>query len=139
MKSTINSLLLTAFITILISSCKKEEDKTTTIATGSANPVVKIKQPSFGSEVHHDDSLSIEVSISHTEELHDYLATIKYGDKDSVLWKYAGHSHDKSFTYKTKWKNNVTRHVDSMVFKFEIEDHEGRKGSAERKFHAHLK
>lgn len=100
--NNIKTLIILLLNFSIFSSCKdnhEHDDETVT---------VQIVSPAANTTHNEKDTLWIKVNLSTTTELHEYLIEIKNLTTDSVVYKYEGHSHQKSVSTNLWWLPQVS-------------------------------
>ncbi len=124
-----NICAFAAFTTILFfSACNNEKE--------DPLPQIAVESPIEGATIEFGDTVHIEVNITHTEALHEYLVELKNADDDIVLFSEGEHSHDTEAHVHNHWVNNVATHTD-MELNVTAIDHANRTSTRTVHFHCH--
>ncbi|NUO02935.1 MAG: hypothetical protein HUU01_20190 [Saprospiraceae bacterium] len=123
------SFALAAFAAILFfSACDNDKE--------NPLPEITIESPAEGTTFEFGDTVHIEVDITHTEELHEYLAELKKVSDGTVLFSTGEHSHSTEVHVHEHWVNNVTSHSD-MELVVTATDHTDKTSTKKVHFHCH--
>lgn len=105
-----------------LSSCKKDDH---VHDNDHAEPTITFQSPTQGARLSESDTLWLRVNISSEDDLHDYIIEVtKVADGLSV-YKYDGHSHNKSVTTNLYFMPNVSADTE-MKLLVKTLDHNGK-------------
>lgn len=124
------SFALIAFGAILFfSACDNDKEDT-------GLPQIVIESPEEGTTFELGDTVHIEVDITHTAELHEYLVELKKASDGTVLFSEGEHSHSTEAHVHDHWVNNVSDHTD-MELVVTATDHNDKTNTKKVHFHCH--
>jgi len=119
----------------VVTSCKKDDENTTSTPTVTAT--ITVDEPLAGTTYALGDTVFVHVNITCPTEMHGYDAYILNETSGDTVWTSAVHDHGTSFHIDSLWVNDVTDHSD-MLLHIEAEiDHDGNTTEKEVAFHCH--
>ena len=117
----------TAFGAVALFACKKEE--------GDNLPKITINSPESAKEYDGGDSLLLDFSVTHDDDLHMVTGILSYnGISDTV---FDEHAHTTSLSVSEKIKLPVVSAHTEARFKVIAEDHNELEAEKEVEFHIH--
>lgn len=117
----------TALGAVALFACKKEE--------GDDLPKITINSPEQGKEYDGLDSVLLDFSVTHSDDLHMVTGILIYGGKNDTV--FDEHAHTTSLEVSEKIRlPNVATHTDA-IFKVVAEDHNEMEAKKEVEFHIH--
>lgn len=123
------SFALAAFAVILFfSACDNDKE--------NPLPVITIESPAEGTTFEFGDTVHIELDITHTAELHEYLVELKKASDGTVLFSTGDHCDCTEAHIHEHWMNNVASHTD-MELVVTATDHTDKTSTKTVHFHCH--
>jgi hypothetical protein len=117
---TIAVLVFSAFF--VLTGCKKDDH---VHDDDHAEPTITFQSPTQGARLNETDTLWLRVNLASEDDLHDYILEVtKIADGVSV-YKYDGHSHNKSVTTNLYFMPNVEADTE-MKLLVKTLDHNGK-------------
>jgi hypothetical protein len=118
---TIKTTMLFLAIIFILNGCKKDDP----IHDVYAEPTITFLSPTQGSRLSESDTLWLRVNISSEDDLHDYIIEVTRLSDGASVYKYDGHSHNKSVTTNLYFMPNVATDTD-MKLLVKTLDHNGK-------------
>lgn len=129
MKKLIFSLLFLASFSVILSSCKKDEEETDTNA-----PLITVSSPSESAMFMNGDTVFIKANVTDAS-LHELLVKIQNTGTSEVVFTATPVVHDLTeYNLDTYWVSNVSDHS-NMLLSIEAIDHNDNSSSKTVHFH----
>ena len=124
-------------LSILVVSCKKDEEAPADEHSHGASATITIYDPIADSTYEMGQSVDITVEIEGTAELHGYQILLINTTSGDTVKNVELHDHATIYSYGGNWINDVTAHSDMTCKVKAIVDHDGNATEKSVNFHCH--
>ena len=109
---------------VVISSCKKNDDKTIT-ATATPSATIAISSPTATSIYKHGDTMHISAVINGDVKLHGYKVAVVDIVTGDTVFHADSHTHATTLNVEEKWLCACTSETDLRLYISSAIDHDG--------------
>lgn len=129
MKKYILNITYLSIITLILISCKKDEDLNNDNNSEIGDPNISITSFNDGDTIQPSAVFQMTGTITYTSEMHGYEIILHNHKTMQDVFTKSEYGHGTSFSFNESWTNNVADTSNIMFTLNVVKDHDGNQVS----------